>query len=143
MNGSVERASREIAGMNPKSRENTLKYFLEEAGIAFHDFQSRGMKALEHLPEEQRWNICDYLPRPAAHSTNPLVRYLMQKDACPQEYLEKIARDCLHFPLLASKIPLTDGLKERIRFYKDEIRGIEEPSRSSGNSRYLTDLSDI
>lgn len=138
-----ERAAREYADMNPKSLGNTLRFLLKETNVSFDDFQSRGIAALEHLPEVEQWEIHRYLPRQSIQSTNPLLRYLLEKENCPPEFLEKVARDCLHFPLLMNVIPLMSGLEERVRFYKDEVRATEKPSRPSGDSKYLIDFSDI
>lgn len=135
----LEQASRELAKMDPKSLENTLRFLLEEANVPFDDFQSRGMAALEHLPEELLYDIYPYLPH-KPNATNPLVRCLLEKDNCPQEVQERIVRDCLHFPILMNKIPLTDGLKDRIQFYKDEVRATEYLSRHSSDSKYLIDF---
>lgn len=120
----LERAAHEIEDINSTSRAETLNILLKEAKVPLSDFQLRGAAALEHLPEEQQWEICEFLPRKSSHSTNPLVRYLTEKENCPQEYLEKLVRDCLHLPILLTKLPLTDALKERLLFYKSEVHVI-------------------
>lgn len=123
-----------------------LASLLEQANVSLSDVKERDMEALAHLPDDLRWDIFECLPVPVTPSTTPLVRYLMEKEDCPWEYLERLAIECLHAPLLMEaleSLKLTDSLEERIRFYKDEVRGIGR-ARHSGNPRYRPiDLSDI
>jgi len=134
----IEMAFDEISEL--KSHKITFYRLLKEANVSLSDWQSRGMEALEHLPEEQQWNICEFSPSPAE---SPLVRYLVDKKNCSQEDLEHVVIKCLHYPLFMKYLPLTDHVKERIQFYKDEVRMIEKPRRYSGNSKYLIDLPDL
>lgn len=82
--------------------------------------------------------------RELRYSTSPLVWYLLEKDDCPWEYQADIAIECLHFPYLMDQLLLTNDLKERIQFYKDEVRDTVSRGRYSGNPKYQPiDLSDL
>ena len=73
-----------------------------------------------------------------------LGQYLFYGKESSPEVQDSVVIECLHWRLLEYVLPLTSYVSERIQFYRDEVRGIEKPSRRySGNSRYLIDLSDI
>ena len=94
----------------------------QEANVSLNDLQSRGMEALDHLPEELKSEI--YLCLRAPQKT-PLIRYLMEKEDSPGDTITEVAVECLHYPLLLEAIPLTDDLMDRVQFYKDEVRGVD------------------
>jgi hypothetical protein len=115
-----------------EQQNNMFDQLLQESNITLSDWQSRGWEALDHLSEELKLDICSLSRKP---STPPLIKYLMEKEDSPGDVIGEVAVECLHYPLLMKSIPLTDDLVERVQFYKDEVRGVKEHRRLSGNPR--------
>ena len=113
-------ASASLRVVDLEQRNKMFDQLLREANVSLNDLQSRGMEALDHLPEELKSDICSFLRKP---STTPLIRYLMEKEESPGDTITEVAVECLHYPLLLEAIPLTDDLMDRVQFYKDEVRG--------------------
>ena len=103
-----------------EQRNKMFAQLLQAAKVSLNDLQSRGMEALDHLPEELKSDIYLFLRTP---TTTPLIRYLMEKGDSPGDTITEVAVECLHYPLLMEAMPLTDDLMDRVQFYKDEVCG--------------------
>ena len=113
-------ASRRIEDIEQQNKMRDQ--LLQEANVSLSDLRSRGLEALDHLPEELKSDIYLFLRTP---TTTPLIRYLMEKEDSPGDVIAEVAVECLHYPLLMEAMPLTEGLMERVQFYQEEVRGID------------------
>ena len=76
---------------------------------------------------------------PWQSNIDPLGIYLARMEDSPQSIQDRVVIECLHWSLLVGKLPLTDYVKRKIRYYKNEVHVNEEKYKP--NSRYLVDLS--
>jgi hypothetical protein len=59
---------------------------------------------------------------PWQSGVSPLGRYWIAGDKARWGLQEVVAIECLHFPSLVGKLPLTAHTRARIQFHKDELR---------------------